>query len=96
METSVIKFTADSMRELAYDSQHKLEENEFQNAKEKIMATAKQGQTFLNLTLDFPATIKKLQNLGFTVHYSREINTTTYGSGVVPNYYKISWEEENK
>ena len=96
MEHKIIKFTADSMRELAYDSQYKLEEKEFQNAKEKIIAAAKQGQTFLNLTLDFPTTIKKLQNLGFKVHYSREINMTTCGSGTIPNYYKISWEEENK
>ena len=91
MEKSVIKFSADGMRELTYNAQHSLENEEFQNAKEKIIAAAQQGLYSLNLTLDYPTTIKALQGLGFKVHYATEISIATYASGKVPNYYEVSW-----
>lgn len=91
MEKGVIKFSADGMRELTNQSQRSLENEEFQNAKEKIIATAQQGHYSLNLTLDYPTTIKALQALGFKVHYATDISITTYASGKVPNYYEVSW-----
>jgi hypothetical protein len=90
MEKSVIKFSAEGMRELTYNAQHSLENEEFQNTKEKIMAAAKQGRYSLNLTLDYSTTIKALQALGFKVHYT-DIPITTYTSGKVPKYYEVSW-----
>ena len=91
MENSVIKFTANGMRKLANTSQHTLENKEFENAKDKIIAAAQQGPYCLNLTLDYSTTIKALQGLGFKVHYATEIPITTYASGKVPNYYEVSW-----
>lgn len=91
MEKGVIKFTAEGMRELTYNAQHSLENEEFQNTKEKIMAAAKQGRYSLNLTLDYSTTIKALQALGFKVHYATDISITTYATGKVPNYYEVSW-----
>lgn len=79
------------MRELTNQSQQSLEKKEFENAKDKIIAAAQQGNYSLNLTLDYPTTIKALQGLGFKVHYATEIPITTYASGRVPNYYEVSW-----
>lgn len=91
MEKSIIKFSAEGMRELTNQSQQSLEKKEFENAKDKIIAAAQQGHYSLNLTLDYPTTIKALQGLGFKVHYATEIPITTYASGRVPNYYEVSW-----
>lgn len=90
MEKSVIKFSAKGMRELTYNAQHSLENEEFQNTKEKIMAAAKQGHYSLNLTLDFPTTIKSLKALGFTVGYANP-PMELCGYGVMPRYYEVSW-----
>jgi len=84
-------FNAKSMRELAYNAQHSLENEEFQTAKEKIIAAANQGWYSLNLTLDYPTTIKALQALGFRVQYATDISITTYVSGKAPNYYEVCW-----
>ena len=91
MEKSVIKFSAEGMRELTYNAQHSLENEEFHNTKKKIIAAAKQGLYSLNLTLDYDTTIKTLQALGFRVHYSNDISITTYASGKIPNYYEVCW-----
>lgn len=91
MEKGVVTFTAEGMRKLTYNSQHALENEEFQNVKEKIITAAQQGHYSLNLTLDYPTTIKALQGLGFKVHYATEIPITTYASGKVPDYYEVSW-----
>lgn len=93
MEKGVMAFTAGCMRELAYKSQHELENKEFENAKDKIIAAANQGHYSLNLTLNYTTTIKALQELGFKVHYATDISITTYASGKVPNYYEINWKE---
>ena len=90
MEKSVIKFSAEGMRKLTYNAQHSLENEEFQNAKEKIIAAAKQGRYSLNLTLDYSTTIKALQALGFKVHYTNE-DTICYSVKKAPNYYEVSW-----
>lgn len=91
MEKDVIKFSAEGMCKLTYNAQHSLENEEFQNTKNKIIAAAKQGHYSLNLTLDYPTTIKTLQELGFKVHYATEIPTTAYASSRVPKYYEVSW-----
>lgn len=91
MEKGVIKFSAEGMRELTYNAQHSLENEEFQTAKEKIIAAANQGCYFLNLTLNYSTTIKALQALGFKVHYATEIPAVAYATGKVPNYYEVSW-----
>ena len=91
MESGVIKFSAEGMRELTYNAQHSLENEEFQNAKEKIIAAAKQGHYSLNLTLDYNTTIKALQALGFKVHSANDIPTVVYACGKFPNYYEVSW-----
>ena len=84
-------FNADNMRELTYNTQHCLENEEFQNTKEEIIAAANQGRYSLNLTLDYSTTIKALQALGFKVHYSNDIPIAIYASGKIPNYYEVSW-----
>ena len=91
MENSVIKFSAEGMRELANQSQRSLENKEFENVEDKIIAAAQLGHYSLNLTLDYNTTIKKLQALGFKVHYTTEVPIAAYASGKVPNYYEVSW-----
>ena len=88
MEKSVIKFSAEGMRELANQSQHSLENKEFENAKDKIIAAAQQGQYSLNLILDYNTTIKALKTLDFIVGYA---DPPICGYGRLPNYYKVSW-----
>ena len=90
MEKSVIKFSAEGMRELTYNAQHSPENEEFQNTKEKIIAAAKQGLYSLNLTLDYSTTIKALQALGFAVRYA-DPPMELCGYGRMPNYYEVSW-----
>lgn len=90
MENSVIKFTADGMRKLANTSQHTLENKEFENAKDKIIAAAQQGHYFLNLTLDYDTTIKALKALGFIVGYA-DPPMQLCGYGVIPRCYEVSW-----
>lgn len=90
MEKGVIKFSAEGMRELTYNSQHTLEDEEFQNTKNKIIAAAQQGHYFLNLTLDYDTTIKALKALGFTVVYASP-PMEMCGYGVIPKYYEVSW-----
>lgn len=90
MENGVIKFSAEGMRKLTYNAQYSLENEEFQNTKEKIIAAAKQGHYSLNLTLDYNTTIKALQTLGFTVGYANP-PMELYGYGVMPRYYEVSW-----
>jgi len=90
MEKSVIKFSAEGMRELTSQSQHSLENKEFENAKDKIIAAAQQGHYSLNLTLDYSTTINALQALGFAVHYTND-NTTYSSVRKAPNYYEVSW-----
>lgn len=90
MENSVIKFTAEGMRKLTNQSQHSLENEEFEKTKNKIIAAAQQGHYSLNLTLDYPITIKILQTLGFKVHYINE-DTVCYSVRKAPNYYEVSW-----
>lgn len=90
MENSVIKFTAEGMRNLTYNAQHSLENEEFQNTKDKIISAAKQGHYFLNLTLDYNTTIKALQALGFTISYA-DPPIELCGYGRMPNYYEVSW-----
>lgn len=87
-------FNAKNMRDLAYNSQHSLENEEFQITKDKIIAAANQGRYSLNLTLDYPTTIKALQTLGFKVHYSNDIPIVMYASSKVSNYYEVSWFEK--
>lgn len=96
METSVIKFTADSMRELTNQSQQSLEKKEFKNAKDKIIAAAQQGKCSLNLTLEYPVTIKSLQTLGFKIKTVNHITNFTSSGEDYHTYYQVSWEEENK
>ena len=91
MEKGVIKFSAEGMRELTYNAQHSLENEEFKNVKEKIIAAAQQGYYSLNLTLDYATTIKTLQALGFKVHYANETPIAIYTTGKIPNYYEVSW-----
>ena len=91
MENSVVAFTAGCMCELAHKSQHDLENKEFENAKNKIIAAAQQGHYSLNLTLDYAATIKALEALDFNVHHATDISITTYAPSKVPNYYEINW-----
>lgn len=91
MEKGVIKFSAEGMRELAYNAQHSLENEEFKNVKEKIIAAAQQGHYSMNLTLDYATTIKALQALGFEVHYANELPIAIYTTGKIPNYYEVSW-----
>lgn len=90
MEKGIIKFSAEGMRELTNQSQHSLENKEFQNAKEKIIAAAQQGHYSLDITLDYSATIKVLQALGFTVGYANP-PMEMCGYGVMPKYYEVSW-----
>ena len=90
MESSVIKFSAEGMRKLTNQSQHSLENEEIENAKNKIIAAAQQGHYSLNLTLNYPTTIKILQALGFKVHYTNE-DTICYSVKKAPNYYEVSW-----
>ena len=85
MENGVIKFSAEGMRELTNQSQHSLENEEFENAKDKIIAAAKQGHYFLNLTLEYNTTIKALQALGFIVSYANP-PMELCGYGVMPRY----------
>ena len=92
MENSVIKFTADDMRKLTNISQHTLENEEFQTAKEKIITAAQQGHYSLSLTLDYSTTIEALQALGFKVHYATVIPIIAYESARIPNYYEVSWD----
>jgi len=91
MEKSVIKFCAEGMRELTTKSQRSLENKEFENAKDKIIAAAQQGRYSLLLTLECPVTIKNLQALGFEVRYATDIPITAYASGKILNYYDVSW-----
>lgn len=90
MENSVIKFTAEGMHKLTNQSQHSLENEEFENAKDKIIAAAQQGHYSLNLTLDYPTTIKALKALGFTVGYA-DPPMELCGYGRMPSYYEVSW-----
>lgn len=90
MEKVVIKFSAEGMRELTNQSQRSLENKEFENAKDKIIAAAQQGHYSLDLTLDFPTTIKALKALGFTVGYANP-PMEMCGYGVMPKYYEVSW-----
>lgn len=91
METGVIKFSAKDMRELTKQSRHSLEDKEFENAKDKIIAAAQQGNCSLILTLEYSTTIKSLQTLGFEVHHATNIPTAAYASGKILNYYEVSW-----
>lgn len=90
MENGVITFTAEGMRKLTNKSQHSLEEKEFQNVKDKIIAAAQQGHYSLNLTLDYNTTIKTLKTLGFAVRYA-DPPIELYGYGRMPNYYEVNW-----
>ena len=83
-------FNAENMRELAYNAQHSLENEEFQTAKEKIIAAANHGWYSLNLTLDYNTTIKALQALGFTIRYA-DPPIELCGYGNIPSYYEVSW-----
>ena len=91
METGVIKFSAKGMRELANQSQRSLENKEFENVEDSIIAAAQLGHYSLNLTLDYNTTIKKLQALGFEVHHTTEVPIAAYASSRVPNYYEVNW-----
>ena len=95
MEKSVIKFSAEGMRRLTDQSQRSLENKEFENAKDKIITAAQQGHYSLILTLEYPATIKSLQALGFKVHYATNIPITAYASGKILNYYEVSWVDNS-
>lgn len=90
MEKGVIKFTAEGIRKLTNQSQHSLENKEFENAKDKIIAAAQQGHYSLNLTLDYPTTIKALKALDFTVGYA-DPPMELCGYGRMPSYYEVSW-----
>ncbi len=90
MENGVIKFTAEGMRKLTGTSQHALENKEFENVKDKIIAVAQQGHYSLNITLDYNTTIKALKALGFTVGYA-DPPMELCGYGVMPRYYEVSW-----
>ena len=90
MEKDVIKFSAEGMRELTRKSQHALENKEFENTKDKIIAAAQQGHCSLNLTLDYNTTIKALKALGFTVGYA-DPPMELCGYSRMPKYYEVSW-----
>lgn len=90
MENGVIRFSAEGMRKLTNQSQHSLENKEFENTKDKIIAAAQQGHYSLNLTLDYPITIKALQVLGFKIRHTNE-DTICYSVNKAPNYYEVSW-----
>lgn len=90
MEKGVIKFSAEDMRELTSQSQRSLENKEFENAKDKIIAAAQQGHYSLNLTLDYNTTIKTLKALGFTIGYA-DPPMELCGYGRMPSYYEVSW-----
>ena len=93
MEKSVIKFSAEGIRELTNQSQRSLENKEFENAKDKIIAAAQQGHYSLNLTLDYSTTIKALRALGFTVGYA-DPPMEMCGYGRMPSYYEVSWVDK--
>ena len=90
MENSVIKFSAEGMRELTNQSQHILENKEFENAKDKIIAVANQGHYSLNLVLDYNTTVKALQALGFEVNCAHP-PIELYSYGKMPKYYEVNW-----
>lgn len=90
MEKSVIKFSAEGMRELANQSQRSLENKEFENVEDSIIAAAQLGHYSLNLTLDYNTTIKALKELGFTVGYA-DPPMELCGYGRMPSYYEVSW-----
>ena len=93
MIDSAIKFSADNIRELTNQSQRTLEEEEFQNTKDKIITAAKQGHYSLNLTLEYDTTIKALKTLGFTINYANP-PIELCGYGKIPSYYEVSWSDE--
>lgn len=93
MEKSVIKFSAKGMRELSNQSQRSLENKEFEDTKNKIIAAAQQGHYSLNLTLDYSTTIKALQALGFMVGYA-DPPMEMCGYGRMPTYYEVSWVDK--